>query len=359
MSSRQHIPSVILDRFRAGTVIPAVPLALNAQRRFDAVHQRALLRYYIDAGAGGLAVGVHTTQFAIRDPEVALFKPVLTFASEAIDSWCAHRGHQIMKIAGICGRREQALQEAGFAREAGYHAGLVSLGAYDGADAIELLVDHCRAVAEILPVIGFYLQPAVGGRILPYAFWRAFAELDGVIGIKIAPFNRYQTLDVVRAVCDAGRAREVVLYTGNDDNIIGDLVTPYVVETADGPQVVRIAGGLLGQWAVWTKPAVEMLSDIQQKFDEGADVSPWLLSLGARLTDANSAFFDVANGFAGCIPGIHEVLRRQGLLDGIWCLDPDEDLSQGQLEEIDRVVDAYPELSDDAFVAKHLSQWLS
>jgi len=359
MPSTQHIPSVVLDRFRAGTVIPAVPLALNAQRRFDAVHQRALLRYYIDAGAGGLAVGVHTTQFAIRDPKVGLFRPVLTFASEAIDGWCAHRGRQIMKIAGICGRREQALREASFAREVGYHAGLVSLGAYDAADAIASLVDHCRAVAEILPVIGFYLQPAVGGRILPYAFWRAFAELDGVIAIKIAPFNRYQTLDVVRAVCDAGRAGEVVLYTGNDDNIVGDLVTPYVVETASGPQRVRIAGGLLGQWAVWTKPAVEMLSDIQQKFYRGADVSPWLSSQGARITDANSAFFDAANGFAGCIPGIHEVLRRQGLLDGIWCLDPDENLSPGQLGEIARVYDAYPELNDDAFVAKHLSQWLT
>jgi len=290
---------------------------------------------------------------------VGLFEPVLTFASEAIDSWCAHRGHQIIKIAGICGRREQALQEAGFAREVGYHAGLVSLGAYDGADAIESLVDHCRAVAEILPVIGFYLQPAVGGRILPYAFWRAFAELDGVIGIKIAPFNRYQTLDVVRAVCDAGRAEEVVLYTGNDDNIVGDLVTPYVVETSNGPQVVRIVGGLLGHWAVWTKPAVQMLSDIQQMFVEDVDISPRLLSQGARITDANSAFFDVANQFAGCIPGIHEVLRRQGLLEGIWCLDPHEDLSPGQLEEIDRVVDAYPELNDDVFVAKHLSQWLS
>jgi len=359
MSSTQHIPSVVLDRFRAGTVIPAVPLALNAQREFDAAHQRALLRYYIDAGAGGLAVGVHTTQFAIRDPKVGLFEPVLTFASEAIDSWCAHRGHQIIKIAGICGRREQALQEAGFAREVGYHAGLVSLGAYDGADAIEPLVDHCRAVAEILPVIGFYLQPAVGGRILPYAFWRAFAELDGVIGIKIAPFNRYQTLDVVRAVCDAGRAREVVLYTGNDDNIVGDLVTPFVVERADGPQVVRIVGGLLGQWAVWTSGAVDLLSGIQQMFIEAADISPWLLTQGVRITDANSALFDVANGFAGCIPGIHEVLRRQGLLDGIWCLDPDEGLSPGQLEEIDRVYNAYPELNDDAFVAEHLSQWLS
>ena len=359
MSSTQHIPPAVLDRFRAGTVIPAVPLALNALRRFDAVHQRALLRYYVDAGAGGLAVGVHTTQFAIRDPEVGLLKPVLAFASESIDGWCAHRDQQIMKIAGICGRREQALQEAGFAREVGYHAGLVSLGAYDGADAIESLVDHCRAVAEILPVIGFYLQPAVGGRILPYAFWRAFAELDGVIGIKIAPFNRYQTLDVVRAVCDAGRAGEVVLYTGNDDNIVGDLVTPYVVETADGPQVVRIVGGLLGHWAVWTRRAVDILSDIQQMFAEGADIPPWLLTQGAKITDANSAFFDAANGFAGCIAGIHEVLRRQGLLDGIWCLDPDENLSPGQLEEIDRVVGAYAELSDDAFVARHLSQWLS
>ncbi|MBN1249073.1 MAG: dihydrodipicolinate synthase family protein [Anaerolineae bacterium] len=356
-------------------VIPAMPLALDSNRSFDRRHQRALVRYYIDAGAGGLAVGVHTTQFAIRDPAIGLFEPVLRYTADVAEAWCAYRGRTIMKVAGICGRMDQALREADLARELGYHAGLVSLGAY-GPEAppvnttgpVDDLVAHCRAVAEVLPIIGFYLQPAVGGRLLPYAFWRAFAEIEGVIGVKIAPFNRYQTLDVVRAVHDAGRAGQVIrsagesltiaLYTGNDDAIVGDLLTPFAFNDALSAAPLRIVGGLLGQWAAWTRKAVVLLEEIHQMVTAGGNIPRDLLTRGAQLTDANGAIFDAAHSFAGCIPGIHEILRRQGLLAGRWCLDPDEDLSPGQLCEIDRVTTAYPHLNDDAFVKENLSQWL-
>lgn len=361
-----EIPESLLARFRAGMVIPAMPLALDAERRFDERHQAALIRYYMDAGAGGLAVGVHTTQFAIRDPVWGLFEPVLRFASDAADDWSRRTSRAVLKVAGVCGQTEQAVREAVFARQAGYHAGLVSLAAFGETEDLEVLVAHCRTVAEVLPIIGFYLQPAVGGRILPYAFWRALAEVERLIGIKIAPFNRYQTLDVVRAVCDAGRSETVTLYTGNDDHIVDDLITPFVFETlsaaadpeAAGTRTVRIVGGLLGQWAVWTRRAVELLEGVTALTAGGDSIPPGLLAYGVRLTDANGAIFDAAHRFAGCVPGIHEVLRRQGLLAGRWCLDPNEVLSPGQLEEIDRVYAAYPELTDDAFVAQHIDRWL-
>jgi dihydrodipicolinate synthase/N-acetylneuraminate lyase len=359
-----EIPAALLARFRSGMVIPAVPLALHPPRTvssggFDMRRQAALLRYYIDAGAGGLAVGVHTTQFAIREPAWGLFEPVLQFASSAIDAWCARTGRQVLKVAGICGRTDQAVREAAFARQAGYHAGLVSLGAFREADPVSVLVEHYREVAEVLPVIGFYLQPAVGGRLLPYAFWRQAAELERFIGVKMAPFNRYQTLDVVRAVCDAGQQERVALYTGNDDHIVDDLVTPYVFAADGGPVTARVVGGLLGQWAVWTRAAVALLDQVHALSRSGAPIPATLLSRGVQLTDANAAIFDAAHGFAGCIPGIHEVLRRQGLLAGTWCLDENEVLSPGQAEEISRVSAAYPELTDDAFVTEHLDRWLA
>ncbi len=360
------VPDGVLERFRQGMVIPAMPLALDAERRFDERHQAALVRYYIDAGAGGLAVGVHTTQFAIRDPAVGLFEPVLEYASDVLDDWCRRTGRSALKIAGVCGRTSQALGEAAFARRSGYHAALVSLSAFadawasdDQTTAIDAMIAHCRAVAEVLPILGFYLQPAVGGRVLPYAFWRRLAAMDGLLGVKIAPFNRYQTLDVIRAVCDAGRAAEVALYTGNDDHIVGDLVTPYAFETPAGTCTVRIVGGLLGQWAVWTRKAVELLNEIHGLTDTNAAIPPEVLARGARLTDANAAIFDAAHRFAGCIPGIHEILRRQGLLEGRWCLDPNEVLSPGQLAMIDRVCRSYPELNDDDFVKKNLDRWLA
>ncbi len=326
-----------------GIAIPAHPLALTAARRLDERRQRALTRYYLAAGAGGLAVGVHTTQFAIRDPKAGLFEPVLSLAAEEM----ARAGRPLVKIGGVCGETRQAVAEAELLARLGYDAGLLSLGALREADEA-VLIAHCRAVAAVLPVVGFYLQPSVGGRALPFSFWRRFAEIENVVAVKIAPFNRYQTLDVVRAVIEAGRD-DIVLYTGNDDCIVGDLVTPF----AFGGKQRRIAGGLLGHWSVWTRRAVELLERCRA---EGA--MPELLRLGVEVTDANAAFFDAANGFQGCIAGLHEVLRRQGLLEGIWCLDENESLSPGQREEIDRVYAAYPHLNDDAFVAEHRDEWL-
>jgi dihydrodipicolinate synthase/N-acetylneuraminate lyase len=311
-------------RLREGVVIPAHPLALTSSRKLDEGRQRGLTRYYLDAGAGGIAVGVHTTQFAIR--EHGLYAPVLELASEEA------RARPVIKIAGVCGARGQALQEAECAARLGYDAVLLSFGALAKA-ATDQLIEHARAVGDVLPLIGFYLQTAVGGRALDAAFWRQFAALDSVVAIKIAPFNRYATLDVLRGVADSGRAAEIALYTGNDDHIVLDLLTSF--------RGLRIVGGLLGQWAVWTRRAVEILEGIHR-----APAAPEWLQLADHLTDANGAIFDAANGFSGCIAGVHEILRRQGLLEGIWCLDPNERLSPGQLAEIDRICAAYPELID-------------
>jgi hypothetical protein len=345
------------NALRRGQVIPACPLALTADRRHDERRQRALIRYYLDAGAGGLAVGVHTTQFAIRDPKHDLFRPVLALVAEEMDRADHHRPMPIVRIAGACGPTRQAVAEAVLAREYGYHAVLVSLGALQG-ESEERLLAHCRRVAEVLPVIGFYLQPAVGGRVLPFAFWRQLAEVENVVAVKIAPFNRYQTLDVIRAVVEAGRD-DIALYTGNDDNIVLDLVTPFRFQNCVHKVERRIVGGLLGQWAVWTRRTVELLRACHESTAGGAAVPSELLRLNGELTDANAAIFDAANGFAGCIAGVHEVLRRQGLLAGTWCLDPDETLSPGQGEEIDRVCRAYPHLTDDEFVRENLDRWLS
>lgn len=320
-----------LGRLRAGLVIPAHPLCLTAERKLDEPRQRALTRYYRGAGAGGVAVAVHTTQFEIRDPRHNLLEPVLRMAQEEA------RDSGMVMIAGVCGGREQALQEAELAVRLGYHAALLSLAALKSAPLTEL-VEHVREVARVLPVVGFYLQPAVGGRLLPYEFWRAAAEIENLVAVKIAPFNRYQTLDVIRAVAESGREKEIALYTGNDDNIIADLITPF----SFSGKTLRIVGGLLGQWAVGTKRAVEIL----RRIHEGKTHPSLMLALNAHLTDLNGALFDVANGFHGCIAGIHEVLRRQGLMAGRWCLNPAEDLSPGQMEEISRVLAAYPHLLD-------------
>ena len=330
------------DELRRGVAIPAHPLALNSNRKLDERRQRALTRYYLAAGVGGVAVGVHTTQFAIRDPRVGLYEPVLRLAMEELGST------DVIRIAGIVGPTGQAVKEAELAAGLGYHAGLLSLAALREASVAEL-VAHTQAVASIIPVFGFYLQPAVGGRVLPYAFWREFAEIENVVAIKMAPFNRYQTLDVVRAVAESGRADDIALYTGNDDNIVVDLLTPFQL----AGRTMRIVGGLLGHWAVWTRRAVELVERIHTE----PECSGWL-SRGIEITDSNAAFFDTANQFAGCIAGLHEVLRRQGLLEGRWCLDPSEDLSPGQMEEIDRVYTAYPHLNDDDFVRENLDTWL-
>lgn len=343
----------ILDR---GVVIPASPLALNEHRQFSEQHQRAVWRYYSAAGAGGIAVGVHTTQFAIRDPKIGLFQPLLSLAREVMDELDAGRDEPLIRVAGICGRTEEAVAEASFAADQGFHTGLLNLSAMRDADDAQLAA-HCQAVADVLPVFGFYLQASVGGRPLPYSFWRRFAEVDNVVAVKIAAFNRYQTIDVVRALAEAGRD-DITLYTGNDDNIVSDLLTPFRF-TVDGKQVERrFVGGLLGHWAVWTKSAVELLNACHQVLADGGQVSQDLLAANVAVTDMNAALFDVANQFAGCIPGVHEILRRQGLLPGTWCLEPEEVLSAGQSEELDRVCKAYPHLTDDAFVAKNLQSWL-
>lgn len=344
----------VRSRLREGLVIPACPLALTARRRLDERRQRALLRYYLAAGAGGVAVGVHTTQFAIRDPRIGLFQPVLQLAAEELRRPTPSATRPI-RIAGVCGPTRQAVAEAALVRELGYDAALLSLGALRSANEQQLL-DHCRRIAEILPLIGFYLQPAVGGRILPNSFWRRFAEIQNVVAIKIAPFNRYQTLDVVRAVAESGRD-DIALYTGNDDNIVLDLLTPFRFRVAGRWVERRIVGGLLGHWAVWTRRAVELHAACRRAAARGS-VPRELLRRAVEITDANAAFFDAAHGFAGCIAGLHEVLRRQGLLAGIWCLDPTETLSPGQRREIDRVCRAYPHLHDDDFVARHRDAWL-
>jgi len=336
------------DRLFEGLVIPAHPLALTAERRLDERRQRALTRYYLAAGAGGIAVGVHTTQFAIRDPRVGLLRPVLELAAEE------SRVRDVVKIAGVCGETHQAIAEAELAASLGYNAILLSLAALRDASIAELL-NHARALASVIPVIGFYLQPGVGGRILPYEFWRQFAELENVVAIKIAPFNRYRTIDVVRAVADSGRSREIALYTGNDDNILFDLLSDFEF----GGERVRIAGGLLGHWAVWTRKAVDLLQQVKRFVSSGSPIGAELFTLASQITDANAALFDPAHGFSGCIPGIHEILRRQGLLAGRWCLDSEEDLSPGQDAEIDRVCRLYPHLRDDEFVQRHIEEWLA
>ena len=334
----------VRERLRSGLVIPAHPLALTRERKLDEKHQRALTRYYLAAGAGGIAVGVHTTQFAIRDPKIGLFKPVLELAIEEM------RKHDVVKIAGVCGKTRQAITEAETAKSLNYEVALLSVADLR-EESVPALLEHARRIAAIIPVMGFYLQPSIGGRILPYEFWRQFAEIENVVAIKIAPFNRYQTIDVIRAVSDSGRAGEIALYTGNDDHILLDLLTEYDF----GRGRMRIVGGLLGHWAVWTKCAVSQLASIKEA---GATVSGDLLTLAQQVTDANGALFDPVHAYRGCIAGINEILHRQGLLQGRWCLDPHEDLSPGQSEEIDRVCKTYPHLQDDAFVQEHLDEWL-
>ena len=345
---RSELPTEIVALLRRGTVIPAHPLALDARRRLDERRQRALTRYYVDAGSGGLAIGVHATQFAIR--EAGLYEPVLALGAEEARRWSPG---PLVLIAGLAGKTAQAKKEAELARALGYHCGMVSLGAMKGASIGEL-VEHCAALAQEIPLVGFYLQRAVGGIALPAEFWRRFAAIDNVVAIKAAPFDRYRTLDVVKGVVAARAEERVTLYTGNDDHIVLDLAVPFVVKR-DGAEVrLRIRGGLLGHWSVWTQNAVSLLKRIHAgPLDEG------LLALDSRITDCNSAFFDVAHDFAGCIPGCHEVLRRQGLLEGTWCLDPREKLSPGQAEEIDRVYREHADLADDAFVSANLERWLA
>jgi len=356
MSSPSRMDPQAREILRHGVVIPAHPLALDSERKLDERRQRALTRYYCEAGAGGVAVGVHTTQFAIRNPKIGLFAPVLKLAAETVRECEKSLGKRILKISGICGPTSQAVSEAALAHELGYDAGLLSLGALRTASTDELIA-HCRTVSEVIPLFGFYLQPAAGGRILEFEFWRRFLELENVVAIKVAPFNRYQTLDVVRALAESGRESDVALYTGNDDNIVADLLTDFRVITPTRTVSIRFAGGLLGHWAVWTRRAVELLEKVRECW-EHPDLTARLLARSAETTDANAVLFDARNNFAGCIPGLHEILRLQGFLEGRWCLDPSEDVSPDQLAEIDRVCVSYPHLSDNDFVATHIERWL-
>ena len=348
---RSHIPVAALEALRRGVAIPAHPLALDGARQFDPRRQRALTRYYLDAGAGGLAVGVHTTQFAIR--EHGLLEPVLAEAATQARDWASA---PVLMVAGLAGRTAQAVDEARLAVRLGYHAGLLSLAAMRGANN-DALIAHCEALAAEIPLIGFYLQPAVGGLHLDVDFWTRFAAIDNVIAIKAAPFNRYRTLDVMRGVAEAGAEERVMLYTGNDDHIVLDLVTPFRVMREAVPVTLRFRGGLLGHWSVWTQAAVGLLARCHAAVAADS-VDAELLALDSRVGDCNAAFFDVANDFHGCIAGCHEVLRRQGLLEGIWCLDPHEGLSPGQARLIDRVCREHADLSDDRFVAANLARWL-
>ena len=354
--NRNNIPEDVLIALQEGMVIPALPLALDKNRKMDERRQRALIRYYLDAGAGGVAVAVHTTQFEIRLPEIGLYRPVLELAKQEFDRFVKENNKPIFRVAGVIGRTEQAVSEAKIAHECGYHAVLLSVAAFADASNEEI-IEHCKKVAEVIPVIGFYLQPAVGGRRLDVDFWREIAKIENVIAIKMAPFNRYQTFDVVRGVAESGRAVEIALYTGNDDNILVDLLSEYEIKVGDEVVKKRIVGGLLGHWAVWTHSAVQLLEKVKSgKLSENMQET---LALANHITDSNAAFFDVANNFAGCITGIHEVLRRQGLLEGIWTLNKNEALSSGQKEEIDRVYAVYPHLNDDVFVKDNLGHWLN
>jgi hypothetical protein len=339
-----------------GTVIPAHPLALDSQRKMDERRQRALTRYYIDSGAGGIAVGVHTTQFEIRKSAFNLFEPVLKLAAEEVEK--AQLDRPFIKVAGIVGPTNQALKEAELAVKLGYDLGLVSNGGLADLSEAEL-IRRTEKIAEIIPVFGFYLQPAVGGKVLSFDFWKDFADIPHVVAIKMAPFNRYQTLDVVRAVCYSDRYQDIALYTGNDDNIVADLLTTYRFNVREELREKSIVGGLLGHWAVWTQKAVELLQEIKEIKKSGNTIPEAMLTKGIAVTDTNAAFFDAANRFEGCIAGIHEVLRRQGLLEGTWCLNPEESMSPGQSEEITRVYRDYPDLNDDAFVRQNLEKWLS
>lgn len=346
-----------LDILSDGIVIPAHPLALNGNRQFDEKRQTALTRYYHAAGAGGIAVGVHTTQFEIHDPKYNLFEPVLSLVAAEIAALDRATGRKTIRIAGVCGSTENACKEAHWAYQNGYHLGLLSLGGLQDA-GLENLIQHCDRVAREIPLFGFYLQPAVGGSLLPVFFWRRFVQIPNVAAIKVAPFNRYQTLDVVRAVAESGRANEIALYTGNDDHIILDLLSSYVIQTNQDPVKIQMKGGLLGHWACWTKRVVEIF-EYCKKLRKSETLPTEILTLANDVTDCNAAFFDAANHYRGSISGIHEVLRRQGLLANNFCLDPCATLSNGQAAEIDRVYQDYPHLNDDVFVAENLDSWLS
>ena len=352
-------PRDIYNKILEGGFIVAHPLALTKDLKIDTTRQSALTRYYLASGADGVAVAVHTTQFKVHDDFEGMYKPLLKLTSEVLDECEKSIGRRFIRIAGIVGETEQAVREAGAAYEMGYHAGLVSLHKLKNY-SVNMIIEHLKRVSREIPVFGFYLQPAVGGLRLGYDFWRRFAEeIDNLVGIKIAPFNRYYTIEVVRAVADAGRIREIGLYTGNDDNIINDLLTVFRFRSSRGEVVeTRIVGGLLGHWAVWTRRSVEIYRFVKRVVSEKREIPRELMILNTHVTDANKAIFDVDNNFRGSIAGVLEVLRRSGFLEEVRVLDPEERLSPNQLSEIDRIYRMYPHLRDDDFVREHIDHWM-
>lgn len=344
-----------LEILHNGTVIPAIPLVLNEDRKFNEKGQRTLIRYYLHCGVGGLAIGVHTTQFEIRKPEIGLFEPLLRLAAEEIDAFEKNTGKTIVRIAGACGPVAQASVESKIAKGLGYDAVLLSPGGLNHLSEKQM-IERTEHVAAIMPVIGFYLQIAVGGRRFSSEYWKAVADIDNVVAFKAAPFDRYMTLDLVRGCAFSDRSDKVALYTGNDDNIVIDLLTKYEFNINGKLVRKQFVGGLLGHWSVWTHNVVDMFELIKSHKDNPT-IPSYLLTLASQVTDCNGAFFDVNNNFKGCIAGVHEVLRRQGLMDGIWCLNPDETLSKGQMEEIDRVYRTYTHLNDDEFIRKNIADW--
>lgn len=345
-----------LEILHSGTVIPANPLALNENRQFDEQGQRLLTKYYLEAGAGGIAVAVHTTQFEIRLPQYNLFEKVLSVVVDEISKYEKKHNKTAVRVAGVCGPREQAVNEARLAKQYGYDAVLLSPGGLNHLSEAEM-IQRTRAVAQVMPVIGFYLQAAVGGRMFTFDYWKQMSEIDNVVAIKCASFNRYTTVDVARAVASSSRSDQIALYTGNDDNIVMDLTTKYSFAVNGKICEKRFVGGLLGHWSVWTHSVVEMFAYLKAQAEKDS-IPAEVLTLAEQVTDVNGVFFDVANHFKGCIAGLHEVLRRQGLMKGIWCLNPEETMSQGQAEEIDRVYKMYPQLNDDAFIKENLSRWV-
>lgn len=349
----ERINKEVLQKLWKGGFIPAHPLALNEDLTIDETSHRRLTRYYISCGVDGLAIGVHTTQFEIRDPSFNYYEKVLAITADEIHRTTTDPA--FIKVAGICGPTSQAVQEAQIAGRLGYDLGLLSMGGLHSFSENEL-IERTKAVAAEIPVFGFYLQPSVGGRIFSYDFWEQFCNIENVYAIKTAPFNRYFTLDVVRAICNSKRCREIALYTGNDDNIVVDLITPYTLVVNNQPVQKRFAGGLLGHYAVWTKKSVELFHQIKDGLKNNNLNYAEMLNTSVEITDMNAAIFDVANQFKGSIAGIHEVLRRQGLLKGIWCLSPKEKLSEGQAGEIDRVISQYKKWIDDDYVKKFIEK---
>lgn len=301
-------------------------------------------------------MGVHTTQFAIR--KKGLYEPVLRLAVDTVSDLRARR--PIIKVAGVSGTPEQAVAEAQLAADLGYDLALVIPG---GSKTEDELLEKVRLVSSVIPVFGFYLQPAVGGMPLSFKFWRILSDIEGVAAIKIAPFDRYRTFDVMRGVLMSERCSEIALYTGNDDNIVADLFASLSAVVGGEKREVRFVGGLLGQWAVWTRRAVSTLAMVKRARKGGLVPAEMreLFEEAGEMTEANAVIFDATNDFKGSIAGIGEVLRRQGLTANSKTLESRDSLSPGQSREIEEMLIRHPSLhtEDDEMIRQRLDQWLA